>query len=269
MDKTTAVLARTNAALRIFEQTFAEAGIKYHLVGKSGYWSTPEVRSSLAYLGLVLFPADYLLAAAIRAPFWPSKFLPKTKLCARLKDLQTEGDPSYWHLLTKEPSTLVESKNLGAVQDFVNFVHSLSRYRDLPAPDAVRSVLGVLKVGDYFAEEESSPDNDPLANLSELVKIANKFKTLREFLDYARKVTAASKNKKGVMLSTCHSFKGMEADTVFVVGCQDGIMPHAKATDLDEERAIFFVACSRPRTKLVITYAGPPSPFLKKETNNG
>ena len=65
------------------------------------------------------------------------------------------------------------------------------------------------------------------------------------------------------MLSTIHSFKGAEADVVYVVGVSDGVLPHAKATDLDEERNIWFVAASRPKSKLIVTYSGQPSPFLK------
>ena len=142
----TAILARTDRATRCPEEILSREGIKYHLLGGSGYWSQQEIKAVLSYLQCVLFPADYALAGAIRAPFWPGKFLPKSKLCLRLKDLKSADDSvSYWSLLTKEPRTLVEPKNLGSVQEFVNFIHQLSRYRDLPAPDAVKSVL-VLSV---------------------------------------------------------------------------------------------------------------------------
>ena len=71
------------------------------------------------------------------------------------------------------------------------------------------------------------------------------------------------------MLSTIHGFKGMEARVVFVVQVCEGILPHAKATDLDEEANIWFVAVSRPERELYISYTGQPSrfllPFLKKE----
>ena len=264
MDKpTTAILCRVNKGLRPFEQSLSDAGIPYHLVGKSGFFAQAEVKAAIAHLQCVLYPADYALAGVLRTPFWPVKYLPKTKLMARLRELQTDKEPSYWHLLTQEPTSLVENKNLKSLSEFVAFVHSLSRYRSLPADEALKQVLGVLKVGDYYVEEEQTPDNDPLANLSELVKIAKRFQTIKEFLDYVRRVTAASKKKSGVALATCHAAKGLEFQNVYFVGVNDGVLPHAKSTDLEEERCIYFVGCSRAERRLVITYSGPPSPFLK------
>ena len=267
MGETTAILARTNAALRLPEEALNAAGMRYYLLGHCGFWAAPEIKSCLSYLQCVLYPADYALAGAIRSPFHPAKFLPKTKLLAALKEQhQCETDPgkqAYFNYLVRIPETLVEPKNVGAVREFTAFIHQLSRYRDLPAPDSVKAVLGALKVGDYYAEEESTPDNDPLQNLSELVKLSNKHRTLKEFLDHCRRSTAASKGRKGVCLATCHAAKGTEYDHVYLIGCQEGLMPHSKATDLQEEANIFFVGASRAAKSLTLTYAGQPSIFLK------
>lgn len=265
MDKTVAILSRTNLGLRPFESALTEAKIPYHLVGKSGFWADSAVKSCLAYLGCVIWPADWLVAGAIRAPFWPSKYLPKTTLLAALKKPAHPTDVTmltHWAMLTVCPEKLVESKNLSALRDFTTFIHSLSRFRDLPAVDALKQVLVSLKAVEYFHDEEQTADNNPLENISELVKLAAKHGSVKEFLDYCRRASAASKSKKGVMLSTIHSFKGAEADVVYIVGCQEGQMPHSKATDLAEEKSIFFVGASRPRHRLVITYSGQPSPFL-------
>jgi DNA helicase-2/ATP-dependent DNA helicase PcrA len=267
--KSTAILARTNLALRIFEQGLADAGVPFHLVGKSGFYAQPEIRSSLSYAQCAVFPSDYALAGAIRAPLWPSKYLPKSKLTARLKEIQQdpeEGKPSYLGLLTQEPHTLVETRNLSALQEFTRFVISLSRYRDLAAGEAVKQILAALKAFDHFAEEEATPDNDPVLNLTQLAKIAGRFGTLKEFLDYARKVSAASKRKTGVALSTVHAFKGLQATTVYVVQVSEGVLPHAKSNDLDSERNVWFTAISRAERELVITYSGQPSVFLEKFT---
>lgn len=266
MDKTVAILARTNRALMPFEAALTEAGVKYHLVGRSGFWNQPEVKAVLAYLGCVLYPADWLIAAAIRAPFWPSKFLPKTKLLVALKD--AVDDPfsahDYWGYLTKCPEALVDIKNLSSTRDFTSFVHSLSRYRDLKPDDALKSVIQALKAVEYYREDEYQIDSDPVENLVELTKLASRHSSIKGFLDYTRRASAASKNKKGVALATCHAAKGLEFHTVYLVGCQEGMMPHSKATDLEEERAVFFVACSRAEQELHISYSGQPSPFLVK-----
>jgi DNA helicase-2/ATP-dependent DNA helicase PcrA len=269
--ETIAILCRINKGLRPYEEALTAAGIRYHLIGKSGYWNSPEITGVLSYLGCVNFPADHCIAGALRTPFWPSKFLPKTKLMARLKELQSDREPSYWHLLTKEPHTLVEPRNVEALGEFTRFLHSLSRYKDLPAGDAAKQVVQALKAIDHYAEEESI-DNDPVSNLNELVKIAGRHPDIKSFLDYARKVTAASKSRKGVALSTIHASKGLEFHRVLVVQCSDGILPHAKSTDLDGERNCFFVAASRAEQELIITYSGAASPFLapfiKKEKDD-
>jgi len=265
MDKTCAFLSRTNLGLRPFESALTEAKVPYHLVGRSGYWASPEIKAVLAYLGCVLYPADWLISGAIRSPFWPSKFLPKTKLLLALKTPAHPDDVtmlSYWAALTTCPEKLVDSKNLPALRDFTSFVHSLSRYRDLKPDAALKQVLSALKAVEYYHEEESV-DNDPVQNLVELVKLAARHGSIKEFLDYCRRASAASKSKKGVALSTIHSAKGLQWTDVWLVDCRDGIIPHAKSDDLDGERNCFFVACSRAERELHISYSGQPSPFLK------
>jgi DNA helicase-2/ATP-dependent DNA helicase PcrA len=264
MDKPTiCVLARTNRALLPIGAALAEQNIPHHYIGKSGFFSQPEVKSCLSYLGCVLYPADWLILGALHSPYWPTKFLPKSALLAEMKSRHTE-DFGYWKMLVEIPDSLVNIKNLPALRDFVSFVHSLSRYRSLDAAEALKSVISALRAVEYYSvEEDHSGDNDPVGNLVELVKLAGKHGSIKDFLDYTRRASAASKSKKGVMLSTIHSFKGMEADVVHVVQVSEGILPHAKATDLDEERNIWFTGASRARQRLVVTYSGAPSVFLK------
>ena len=267
MDKTVAILSRTNRGLMPFESALTEAGVKYHLVGRSGFWSQPEVKAVLAYLGCVLYPADWLVAGAIRAPFFPSKFLPKSTLLAKLKEQhECEADPgkqTYFNCLARVPELLVDAKNLPALRDFTSFLHSLSRYKSLPPADALKSVISALRAVEYYSvEEDHSGDNDPVGNLVELTKLAAKHSTIKEFLDYTRRASAASKGRKGVALGTVHSAKGLQWQDVYVIGCQEGLMPHAKSDDLEGERNCFFVACSRAEQRLTITYSGTPSPFI-------
>lgn len=258
---TVAILARTNRALRPFEEALSKENVRYFLLGRSGFWQQNEVKSVLNFLQCAIYPADYALAGAIRAPFHPSKFLPKTVLLKTLKD--REGDVTFWSWLTGTPETLVEHKNLGAVRDFTSFIHGLSRYRSLPSQEAVRSVMGALKVGDEYADASDSPDNNPLENLQDLLQMSKRFASLKEFLDWTRRASAASKGKKGVALGTIHSSKGLEFSRVYLVSLNDGILPHSKSTDPAEESAIFFVGASRAERELTLTYSGIPSVFLK------
>ena len=261
-DKSVAILSRTNRGLAPIEQALSAAEIPFHYVNRSGFFAQPEIQAVLAYLGACLFPSNYLISGMLRSDFHPTKFLPRTKLASRLKELKADDDSvSYWKLMSQEPHTLVENKNLEALRNFVQFVHSLSRHRDQTPADALKQLLSSLRVGDHFSEYETI-DNDPLQNLQDLVKLAGKYRTIKEFLDFTRRVAAASRSKRGVGLSTVHGFKGLQAHTIYFVGVSDGVLPHSKSTDLESERNVWFVGCSRPERRLVISYAGLPSPFL-------
>ena len=269
MDKTTAILARTNRALREPEQALVAANVPYYLVGRSGFWNAEEVKSVLSYVSASLYPADYTISGMLRSGFHPVKFLPKTKLQARLKELKEADDSvSYWKLLTQEPHTLVENRNLDALRNFTQFVHSLSRYKSLPAGEAIKQILISLRAIDHYSEYEDTPDNSPVENLADLVKIAARHQTIKDFLDFTRRASAASKKRVGVALSTIHGAKGLQWGNVYLVACQEGILPHTKATDLDGERNAYFVACSRAERELIITYSGRPSIFLEKIPEN-
>jgi DNA helicase-2/ATP-dependent DNA helicase PcrA len=124
--------------------------------------------------------------------------------------------------------------------------------------------MNKLKAREYYQdEEESGPDNNPVENLSQLVTVAGRYSTLQDFLNYARKAGHASRRKNGIALGTIHSAKGLEFNTVFVVGAQEGMIPHERATNLDEEARVFFVAVSRAARNLFVSYVGQPSRFLE------
>jgi DNA helicase-2/ATP-dependent DNA helicase PcrA len=250
------VLSRTNRALRPIEDALSSAGVRYRLLGGSGFWGQPEIRSCLAYLGCAVAPHDGHVLGALRSPFHPSKFIRKTEVAAEIKRRQdVEPKPSVWKVLGEMP----KDKNLSS---FVHFLHTLGRYRDLPCKESVTNILRDLHAFDFY-EDQGTPDSNPKENLLELVKVASRFRTLREFLDYTRKVAAASKSsKKSVAIGTCHSAKGLEFDKVFLVSVNDGILPHKNGTAL-EEANVFFVGISRAARELHISYSGSPSPFLK------
>ena len=138
MDKlSVCVLSRTNRGLAAVEQALSAADVPFHYVNRSGFFAQPEIQASLAYLGACLFPANYIISGMLRSDFHPTKYLPRTKLATRFKEIkETDPEVSYWTLITKEPRTLVDPRNLEALQHFAQFVHSLSRYRDLPAAEA-------------------------------------------------------------------------------------------------------------------------------------
>ena len=108
-------------------------------------------------------------------------------------------------------------------------------------------------------------NSDPIENINNVVKIAeNRQETTGEFLNRVRRMTYGRKShkEKDLMLATVHQFKGREANHVFVIGCEQGILPH-KDGEIAEERRIFFVACSRAAKTLQLSWSGNRSMFLE------
>ena len=248
-----AILCRTNNGLRDCEEQLIEQGVKYHLLGKSGFWTCQEVKNVVPWLQCAVAPTDPAILAAIRSPFWPSKYLKKKLLADELG-------------AAKIPAIeLLSAKKDRGVQDFLKFLRSLTAYRYFSAKDTVGYILRDLKAVEYYKEEELvESDNSPVENLRELARAAERHESLRDFLNFIRRIQNASKSRKGVALSTIHSAKGQEWGRVFLVQVSEGILPHKRSTDLTEERNLFYVACSRPEQELHISYSGQKSRFLEE-----
>lgn len=258
---TVAVLARTNFALRPIEDVLADREIKYYYLGDSGFYNRSEIKSVLAYLQCVVAITDASLCTAIRSPFWPSKYIKKKQTLDTIK--AKKGEQTAWEVLNSEASSN------RAIQEFVNFIRGRIAYRQLPAKDAVAYVLRDLKASEYYHEEEAiDADNNPVENLKELVRVATKYATLKEFLDFIRRVQAASRRRTGIVLATGHAAKGREWSHVHLVQICEGMLPHKRSTDIEEEGNIFYVMSSRAEKTLHISYTGTPSRFLKLEKDD-
>jgi DNA helicase-2/ATP-dependent DNA helicase PcrA len=249
-----AILARTNLALRPFEEVLLDAGIEYYILGDSGFWESPEVKNVLYWIRCVTSPTDNAIIGAIRTPFWPTKYLKRKAVIDKLKLRISRGESAY-----------EATRHLPELTQFRSVISQFYSYRYLPTETAVKGILSTLKVLDhYLGEENINPDRDPIANLKELANASKRYGNLAEFLDFIRRLTYVQKNRKGVCLSTIHSAKGKEWPHVFLVSANDGVLPHSKSGDINEERACFFVGVSRAQETLDISYYGLKSRFLEE-----
>jgi DNA helicase-2/ATP-dependent DNA helicase PcrA len=132
--------------------------------------------------------------------------------------------------------------------------------RKSPA-DAVESTIAGFNLREKYKTQFKFGDSDPVENLNTIYKIAARFKTVPEFLSHVNKISHATRNRTGVTLSTVHQMKGKEADHVYMVGVNEGVMPHHKG-EYPEEQRIFYVAASRAAKFLHISYWGFPSQFI-------
>jgi DNA helicase-2/ATP-dependent DNA helicase PcrA len=267
-----AVLVRTNRQLARFENGCIDRGIKYNLLGKSGFWAQPEVRYLLAYLQVTDYPTDAAVKTIIQSPYRETKYLKKKDLiCALDRKAKTEKA-----LTGKSEPYIVSMTDMDILRQFTDvhcdnikraaqFIKSFRTPMGAPANIILQNVLDRADVKAYYeTEEESDGDNDAIENINELYKIASRFSNVPLFLQHAKRAIQASRRSKmpRLTLSTIHQAKGKEWLHVFVAGVNQDVLPH-KRGELEEEKRIFYVACTRAAQDLVISFFGTPSPFLK------
>ena len=135
-----------------------------------------------------------------------------------------------------------------------------------PASEALAEIIRNHNLYNRYRNSGDLLNSDPIENLNNVVKISAGKGNVYEFLNYIRRLTYGRKSRKekDLMLATVHQAKGREWKHVFVIGCEQGVMPH-KDGELAEERRIFFVACSRAAEDLHISWCGSKSMFIPEQ----
>jgi DNA helicase-2/ATP-dependent DNA helicase PcrA len=222
-----AVLYRTNAQSRALEQTLIAAGIPYRIFGGVRFYERKEIKDIVAALRVAANPQDAVSAERVL------KALGKVRggrLIARLPGLAAAHTP-------------------------------------------IELISAVLAESGYFESLERSFTNaaERRENIEELLSFSGQFASLDELLEQVALVQAAddpaeTRGKNPVQLMTIHTAKGLEFDTVFIAGCSEGLLPHQMSygtkDELEEERRLMYVAMTRARKQLFISFYYLPSRFL-------
>lgn len=269
-----AILYRTNAQSRSFEESLRKLNIPYRIYGGLSFYQRKEIKDLIAYFRLTANPRDD--EALKRVINYPARGIGKTTM-DRLLVESTERDVSIWDLLTDEltPPTSVKGASLNKVLDFVGMmrgfraelekkdahdlgmhiakhtglVHAL--YQDktpegVARYDNVQELLNGMKA---FTEQARETEPDSLPTLSDFL------------LDVALLTDADTDDgdDNKVSLMTIHAAKGLEFENVFVVGLEEELFPSTMAlqsrADLEEERRLFYVALTRAKQTCSLSYA--------------
>ncbi len=266
----TAILARTNRQLAAFENECANRNLRYKLLGKSGFWSQREVKDMLALIGAVVKPTDANIIGALKSRCAATKFIRKAD------SAEHKGVPSQLEAMqsrevdgTSLNSLLLRYTGDGAeaVRSFGFMLRDLrGEIRSRSGIDGVKRIVerfGVLAAYDEDDNKYENVDNDPRDNILKIVEYAGKKPTVGEFFDWTTKVQRGLRARTDCLtLSTIHQRKGREWPYVFVVGVNQDVLPHIKG-ELQEERRIFFVACSRAAKKLHVSANGVASELIR------
>jgi DNA helicase-2/ATP-dependent DNA helicase PcrA len=261
-----AVLYRTNAQSRAFEEEFLRRRIPYIVVGGMKFYERAEVKDALAYLRLAVRPQDDL--AFRRVVNVPARGIGAATL-DRIAEIARESGRSWWEVSGEPVPGLSERARL-ALNRFRGLVTELSEKARTYTPSALLEHL--LAATGYAALYEGSDEPEDVGrreNLEELLSSAREFErsneegaTVADYLDAVALATDMDADTRAgaVTLSTLHAAKGLEFPAVYVVGLEEGYLPHGNSgedpEELEEERRLLYVGMTRAKDELTLTLAG-------------
>ena len=264
----TAILYRMNFQSRVFESLFARLGIPYRVVGTVRFYERQEVKDALAYLTLLVNPANEL--AFRRAISKPRRGIGTKSLEAILGRRGTSGNLLEAASRGLSSASARTAKGLRAFLSLLESLReSLSEVREGALSQVVHRLIMNSGLVDYYRERDESDGTDKVRNLEELINATTEYPATMEGLSLfleslmlgASEEDPFSKTEK-VTLITAHNTKGLEFDRVFITGLEDGIFPHYASTvqglpvagsELEEERRLFYVGVTRAREELYLT----------------
>jgi len=262
-----AILFRTNAQSRSFEDVLRKRNIQYVLVGGTSFYERKEVKDCLAYLRLLVNPDDTISCERIlNVPTRGigAKTQEKLSQAARGK-----GKTLFNLILTHDYDSFTTRAQKG-LEDFSSVFSLLIEMRNhnAPPPDILSQMLSVTGYVDMLENEDTEESRARLENINELLNALtiwhaeNQEKTLSDFLEdvsLASNIDGWNQENSAVNLMTFHCAKGLEFEVVFLVGLEDGLIPSRQNFDdelkLEEECRLFYVGSTRAMEILECSYA--------------
>ncbi|MFZ5692893.1 MAG: ATP-dependent helicase [Pseudomonadota bacterium] len=257
-----AILVRASFQMREFEDRFVTLGLPYRVIGGPRFYERAEIRDALAYLRVINQPADDL--AFERIVNVPRRGLGD----ATVKQLHDHARIGRMPL-TEAARAIIETDELkpkprGALRDLMTaFDRWRTQAEHLPHTELAEIVLDESGYTEMWQKDRSADAAGRLENLKELVRSMQDFENLNGFLEHIALVMDRDADgiDDAVSIMTVHSAKGLEFDTVFLPGWEEGLFPHQRSLDesgragLEEERRLAHVAITRARKRAKIYFA--------------
>ncbi|RZN87802.1 MAG: DNA helicase UvrD [Verrucomicrobiaceae bacterium] len=272
-----AILFRTNGQIRKMEEVLREAKIPYRMVGAQSFYDRKEVRDILSYIQVLNQPE--LDIPLLRVLNTPPRGIGNTTSMAAL-DWSRDENQSIWETLIDEKFlTQVSSKVMNSIQAFTGRVEKARRdlIDGMHAGVVMDEWLREMEFDEWLMRQcKTDKEKDvrregvstTIASLTEAIK---KGKSLSDFLDQtaldAEKEDDLEK-RSGVTLITLHAAKGLEYPVVYLVGLEEGILPHKRSIEegtRDEERRLLYVGITRAQVKMTMTYCATRVKWGKEE----
>lgn len=261
-DARAAVLYRTGAQSRSFEEVLRRLGIRHRVVGGFSFYERAEVRNALAYVRLLFHPEDDV--ALLRVLNVPPRGIGAATVAALDARAQETGK-SLWDVI-REGRFSAGKKISAALDSFRAMIEKLQEEcRELPPAPLIESVLDRTGYLDWVEQQDNLEHTSRADNLRELsnamAETSEQGQTLEDLLDHAALVSDSDEYDETIPVSlmTLHSAKGLEFDAVFLAGLEEGLLPHSRSFDtnaeIEEERRLFYVGMTRAKQSLVLSRA--------------
>jgi DNA helicase-2/ATP-dependent DNA helicase PcrA len=267
-----AILYRTNAQSRIFEQEFLKQNIPYQIVGGVNFLQRKEIKDILAYLRTLMNFQDN--ESLIRIINFPSRKIGQVTI-HKLLDFALDNNCSLWDAVANvEKISTIKGRTTANIKQFHFLMEKWSKFgKENPIPDLVKLIISDLDLVSMYENSKDIQQVTRAENTKEFMASASEFyenylkeneqePTLQDFLQSISLQTdldAVKDSDDCVKLMTLHNAKGLEFHTVFLVGLSDGCLPHSMClqTDhqLEEERRLFYVGITRAKQKLFFSYS--------------
>lgn len=270
--KDVAILYRTNAQSRIFEEALRKLNIPYRIYGGISFYQRKEIKDVIAYLRLLVNPFDD--ESFRRVINYPARGIGKTTL-GRLDQAAFDKGKSLWEIskgLLTDPVGL----NKGTIAKIIAFTKLIEKHADgIENRDAFESAKNIVVEAGIIHDLHSESKQDELSKYENVQELLNGIKDLTQqdgedktvplsvFLENVALLTDQDTDKEPdsdkVTLMTIHAAKGLEFELIYVVGVEEGLFPSersaASQNDLEEERRLFYVAVTRAKERLHISYS--------------
>ena len=257
-----AILVRASFQMREFEERFITLGLPYRVIGGPRFYERAEIRDALAYLRCVAQPADDL--AFERIFNLPKRGLGDATLRLLHDHARSAGIP-----LMQAARAVIETEELKPKprQVLRSLLNDFSRWSELiearPQGELAEMILEESGYTDMWRKEKTAEASGRLENLKELIRSMEEFPDLGAFLEHISLVVDAANTEAGARVSimTLHAAKGLEFETVFLPGWEEGLFPHQRSLDdqgragLEEERRLAYVGLTRAKRRAKIYFA--------------
>ena len=260
-----AIMYRINAVSRGLEESLRHRGIPYKIARGVEFYNRKEIRDTLAYLRVLVNPADE--NALLRIINTPARGIGKTTITRLLSTADRRGQSLLEVMRDAGSVELLKPAAIARIRKFVALIEELNNFASGKIADTVSNALALTGLESALRQERAEGGEDRLANVEELVTAAKRYEdeieepSLEDFLQRVALTSdqdAVDQSAGVVLLMTLHAAKGLEFPVVFIVGLEEGMLPHERALgegDIEEERRLCFVGITRAEQRLYLTHA--------------